>query len=416
MLFLASRHLISRKRQTILTLLGIILGTAAFVVISGMMLGFREYFIDQLINNDAHIRIAAKEKFLKDHDLDTVFFPGASHVFWQTPPSGLKGNPKITYPQGWYTRLTQDPRVLAYSPQMSTQVIISRSGASVTGQFIGVHAAQQQQVTNIRNYMKEGQFSDISAGGNRLVAGQELLDKLGAHVSETVLVSNGKSAPVPFKIVGSFQVGISSLDASTVFGSLPDAQRLNHTPSQINAIALKLKNVDLARQVANTWASISEEKVQSWDQLNASFLNVFHIQDAIRYLMTASILIVAGFSIYNILNMVVGQKRKEIAILRSMGYEARDILLLFLIQGMVLGILGGILGLLLGFSACKYLATLPFGGGPLGKGTGTLSMSFSPAIYIRGFVLSFFAATIASVLPARAAGKLTPIDIIRSES
>lgn len=416
MLFLALRHLISRKKQTMLTLLGIILGTAAFVLISSMMLGFREYFIDQLINNDAHIHITAKEDFLKEHDIDQNFFPKISHVFWKVPPSGLKGNARINNPQGWYKRLDADGRVEAYSPQLSTQVIISRSGVSVTAQFIGVNAKQQERVTNIKKYMVSGQFSDISSGGNRIVLGQDLLNKLGARVSEMVLVSNGKSVPVPFKIVGLFEVGISLLDSGTIFGSLPDAQRMNQTPNQINNIALKLKDVEWAHPVADSWTSISEEKVQTWDQLNTGLLNVFDIQNAIRYIMTASILIVAGFSIYNILSMVVSQKRKEVAILRSMGFEAADIINLFLIQGIVLGVLGATIGLALGFVTSKYLSTLPFGGGPMGKGTGKLLMSTDPSIYISGFLSSFASAALASILPARSAGKLTPIDIIRSES
>ena len=416
MFFLAIRHLGSRRRQTILTLLGILLGTAAFVVISGFMLGFREYFVDQLINNDLQIRISAKEDLLTEHSLDTAFFPNATHVFWQVPPSGRKDSPKIKNPQGWYQILDADTRVTAFSPQLSTQVILTRSGTSLTAKFLGSDPNRQQQVTNIRKYMTQGHFSDIGSGGNRIVAGEDLLKKMGARVSETILISNGRGEPVPFKIVGAFQVGIAALDESTVFGALSDAQAINQTPSQINVIAIRIKNIDEAAAMAKSWSTLSDDKVESWDTINANFLNIFHIQDAIRYLMTGSILIVAGFSIYNILNMVVTQKRKEIAILRSMGYEPRDILNLFLVQGVILGAIGGALGLLVGFLACLKLSHTPFGGGPLGKGSGYMTVSFGIGIYIRGFLLSFSASVLASALPARAAGKMTPIDVIRLES
>ncbi|MSR88290.1 MAG: ABC transporter permease [Candidatus Margulisbacteria bacterium] len=416
MIFLAFRQLVSRKRQTLLTLAGIILGTIAFIVISGIMLGFREFFIDQLVNNDAQVHITSKETIIDTPALSTFFFPKIEHVFWNTPPSTRKDHARIIYPAGWYKRLDNDPRIAAYSPQLKTQIILTHYGKAISGQLIGVVPSRQQHVTTIRNYVHGGKFTDIGAGSNRIILGQELLEKLGAHVTERIWISNGRSAPIPFKIVGSFQTGVSALDANTVFGSLSDAQHLNQTPGYVNEIAVRLKHIDQAKQVSEDWQKFGDEKVQSWDQANASFFNIFKIQDAIRYMMITCILMVAGFGIYNILNMVVTQKRKEIAILRSIGFEAKDIIFLFFIQGVVLGILGGLIGVLVGYGLCLYLSQVPFGGGPLGKGTGTLTVSFQPAIYIRAFTLSFIASIIASVLPARAAGYMTPIDIIRSES
>lgn len=416
MFFLAIRHLFARKRQTILTLLGILLGTAAFIAISGLLLGFREYFVDQLINNDLQVKISAKEDRVETHSLDTFFFKDQQHVFWTPGPSGVKEDPKINNPQKWYRILNQDPDVAGYSPQLTSQIILTRAGASSVSKLVGCYPDKQIQVTNIAKNMVQGKFSDIQNGGNKVLMGDDLRKKLGANLYETILISNGKNAPAPFKIVGTFKTGIAAVDESTVFAHISDAQRINQTPSKINTIAIKLYSVDIAREKAQSWSLLSEEKVQSWDEINKSFLNVFQIQDTVRYMMTAAILIVAGFSIYNILNMVITQKRKEIAILRSMGYEPLDIVKLFLIQGVILGIVGGALGVMLGYVVCLKLSTVKFGGGPLGKGTGVLTISFQVGIYIRSFLLSFFAALIASYIPARSAGKMTPIEIIRSES
>ena len=416
MLFLAFRQLISRRRQTILTLAGIILGTVAFIVISGMMLGFREFIIDQLVNNDSHLHITAKEKFITADTLSTFFFPQAQHVYWDSPPTTRKDNPAITYPTGWYQRLSKDPRVKAYSPLLKTQIILTRHGKSIAGQLTGVDPIRQQRVTSIAKYIKQGQFSDIGSGGNRIIVGQALLEKLGAHLTERIWISNGRSEPIPFKIVGVFETGVKAIDATTVYGSLSDAQRMNQTLGQINEIGVKFNHLDDAKKASDDWQNISDEKVQSWDQVNASFFNVFKIQDAVRYMMVAAILVVSGFGIYNILNMVVTQKRKEIAILRSIGYEAIDVILLFFIQGVVLGILGGVIGVAIGYGLCLYLATLSYGGSPLSTGTELLMVSFDVTIYIRAFTLSFFASVLASILPAQAAGRMTPIDVIRSES
>jgi len=416
MIFLAFKHLASRKQQTFLTLLGIILGTTAYIVISGMMLGFREYMIQQLLNNDAHIHISAKQVMLETHSLDNDFFPNAAYINWLIGPSGLKNNPRIINPQGWYALLDHDPRVAAYSPQLTTQVILTKGGTSETTRLIGVNPIKQQRVTAIADYMTIGKFDDISGGGNRLVVGSELLRKLGAKVYDTIWVSNGKGALSPFKVIGSFSTGIMAIDQAVIYGNLTDTQAINGTPSQINEIAVRVFEVYKAKAMATQWSKLTDDYVQSWDQLNANIFSVFKIQDVVRYMMTFSILIVAGFSIYNILNMVVTQKRKEIAILRSMGYEQKDIVQLFLVQGVALGLVGGIIGVGLGYIGCVALSKVPFVGGSMGKTNGTMMVSFNPLIYFLGAFLSSVAAVIASWLPARSAGTMTPIDILRQES
>ena len=154
--------------------------------------------------------------------------------------------------------------------------------------------------------------------------------------------------------------------------------------------------------------------MESWDQLNSSIFDIFRIQDAIRFLSVGAVMIVAGFGIYNVLNMTVMQKRKDVAILKSMGYSTREIMSLFFSQGMILGVTGAIAGLTFGFLLCSYLSTLSFGGGPMGGGTGKLMISLNPKIYIQASTLALLSASISSILPALSAGRLTPIEIIRA--
>lgn len=398
-----------------LTTLGIILGTAAYVAISGIMLGFQNFIIEQLLNNDSHIRISSKEKPIFAHSLDSDFFEKNEIVKWLSPPSGRKDNAKIEYPQGWFDRLNTDSNVAAYSPQLIIQAIIRRGKVAQGINMIGADVSLQEKVTNIREYMAEGKFSDIGNSGNKIVAGSSLLTKIGARVSETVFITSGKGHPIPFKIAGSFRLGIKNIDEGVIFSALGDVQKVNQTPSQISTIAVKLKNVSLAGKIADNWASTGQDKVQSWDQANANFMSIFRTQDILRNSMTVSITIVACFGIYNILNMLVNQKKREIAILRSIGYESKDIQKLFLIQGIVLGLFGGIFGLFIGYLACRYYGTIKSADGMLSGKGGYMLVSYDIAIYIKAFMLAFFSSAIASFLPARAAGKFTPIDIIRSE-
>lgn len=416
MIFLALRHLTARKKQTLLTLLGIMFGGASYIIIAGFFLGFQTFLLNQLVNNDAHLRITAREDFLGEHSLDNAFFENAAaHVFWKSPPSGRKDNARINNPTGWFHRLDADPRVSAYSPQLSANVIVTRAKTSVSGRLIGSRPNLQTQVTNIEEYMVRGKFKDIQVGGNRVILGSGLLDKLGAHFGETVQMSVGVGLPTPFKVIGIFRTGMKQLDDSTSFAELSDVQRVNQTPQQVNDIAVRLHDFNQARSMADALNGVTVEKVQSWDQINENFLNVFKIQDATRYMMIAVILIVAGFGIFNILNMTVNQKKKEIAILRSMGFESGDIIELFLLQGGILGVAGGAVGVVVGYFICTQLQKVKFGGGPMG-GSGYLTIAFLPDIYVFGFFLPIVVSILASVLPARSAAKMTPIEIIRESA
>jgi lipoprotein-releasing system permease protein len=415
MFFLAIRHLLSRKKQTSLTLLGIVLGTAAYIAISGMMLGFQTFIIDQLVNNDSHIRIRAREELLTERSLDRAFFDSQTVVHWIKAPSGRKDNAYILAPSEWLARLEADERVSAASPQMVAQGIATYGKLSLGVSIVGSEPEKQKQVANIEASMVNGKFSDIGTSGHRIAVGDELLKKIGATKDETLLLTVGKGLPQPFRIVSVFHLGVKVLDETRIFASLRDVQQLNQTPSRISDIAIRLKDVNLAAPVASTYNLIGQENVQSWDQANEGIMSVFKTQDIVRNSMTVSILVVAGFGIYNILSLAVTHKRREIAILRSMGFEPQDITNLFLIQGIILGLIGGLIGVVLGIGVSFGMSKIEISANR-GLGGNHLMVSFALLIYVKAFVLALLSACFASFFPARSAGKMEPIDIIRGEN
>ena len=412
MMFLSLRHLLARKKQSILILLGITIGTAAYVAISGMMLGFQTYMLDQLVNNEAHIRISSREDILTAEAMDA--YPQSKHVFWLIPPSGRKDSSKIEYPLGWFNKLDQDSDVAAYSPQVVAQVIFSQAKVTRAGRIIGSQFERQVKVTNIQNYMKQGSFKDMGNSGNRLIIGSKLMEQLGTRLSETILVSTGSESPQPFKIVGTFETGIKSIDEGTAFISLVDAQKLRGTPSEITDIAVKLFDPDLAQTKSFDWKQTTQDKVLAWQESSASILSVFKTQDIVRNSMTIAIIIVAGFGIYNILSILVNQKKRDIAILRSMGFTPKDVVQLFFNQGLILGLIGGMIGLIFGVIICHLMAQIEVVPGRMSGPGNKMIISFSYIIYLKAFGIAMLSSVFSSIIPAREAGKLEPMEIIRS--
>ncbi|MGW8247236.1 MAG: ABC transporter permease [Acidiferrobacterales bacterium] len=412
MLFLAVRHLLSRKKQTVLILLGISLGTTMYVVISGMQLGMREFTLDRLLQNIAHIRISARDRVIDATEMTDRFFGPGAAVKWIIPPSGKREEAHIVYPQGWFDRLRDDPDVVAYAPGLTLNVIISRRQSKYPGTLAGIEPEKTMRVTAMEKYMTHGSLRDLIGGGNKLVVGEGVLDRLGVRVGDTIRVSTGIGETRPFKIVGTWKLGVKQVDEVLMMASLRDVQALNRTPGRINEINVKLADINDAQKIADQWELVARDNVESWSETNANFLQIFAIQDIVRYSVTAAILIVAGFGIYNVLSIMVTQKRHEIAILGSMGYPPRKILLLFMEQGLILGIGGALIGLPLGYALCQYVGSIEVNF----TGVGThLLVSYSPSIYLVGFLLAFISALLASYLPSHAASKMMPIDIIRSE-
>jgi lipoprotein-releasing system permease protein len=296
---------------------------------------------------------------------------------------------------------------------MTAPALFTLSKVSVTAALVGCNPAQQARVTSISDYMIEGSFDDNAAGGNRVILGDQLARELGGKLNQTVLVTVGTNAPVPFKVVGRFQLGGHGGDRQA-YAQLADVQKVNRTPNRVNEIAVKLHDYQQAAALATTWSSIAPELTESWDQQNPFIYSMFKIQDSLRFSMILTVLLVAGFGIYNVLNMTVNQKRQDIAILRSMGYDTFDVVMLFFLQGLIVGVIGTAFGLTAGYGICRFLQTIQFSSGTPANPQGYLHISLAPAIYLQAAGLALLASSLASVLPARAAGKLTPIEVIRA--
>lgn len=417
MMFLALKHLITRKKQTLVTLLGIIIGTTAFIVISGFFEGFQSYLIDNLISGDAHIKVQARERQISREEVEKILYPEYSHFHWTRIPAGRRAAAYIENPPGWYDRFDSNPHFVAATSSYSTNALINYNQTAYSVVVNGIKPSSQIKVTNIESKMIEGSILDLEKGTGRIVIGSELAMTLAKQVGDSVVLTTHEGKLFPFKVVGIFSVGNKRMDLTNTYTKITDAQILGNAVGKISEISIRLDDFRQAAEIASNWKKTSFDKVESWDQANESLINIFTTQDMLSFMTSGVITLVAAFGIYNVLNMVVNQKRKDIAILRSMGYEARDVISLFLIQGLILGLLGGALGCLLGKLIAVSIGSIelrpPGGGGHGGVGAGAFTLEVKLSFYLFGLMISNFAALAASYFPARSASKLTPIDIIR---
>lgn len=412
MFFLAKKQMMARKKQTTLIFLGVAFGTMIYVVIAGVQLGMRQYLADQLLNNTAHIRISGSDRIINEDSLRKRFFDDSIFVKWITPPSGKRDESRLENPQGWFSKFDKDPNVKSYAPKLTISAMANRGKIKNNVQLVGIIPQRQVIVTGLEDYMKEGSLLNLNGGGNQVVLCSGVANNLGARVGETITFSIGQGRPRPFKIVGILHLGNQQIDNSMAFAHIRDVQSLNKTPGRIGEISVALVDMEKSMETAHRWALYAQDKVESWQEANAAFMQIIVIQDIVRMVITFSILIVAAFGIYNVLTIMIGQKQKEIAILRSIGYPPKKILELFLIQGLILGILGGVIGLFMGHGLNLLIESYDLGIS-IGKGS-HLIISFDKSIYVTAFSAAIGSAIIASLIPAYNASKLTPLEIIRA--
>lgn len=413
MFFLSWRQLMARKKQTLLILLGISFGTLLFVTISGLQLGMRQYITEHLLNNTAHVLISGAERMIDPKEVTEAFYGTDSLVSWIIPPFGKREEVRLENYQGWYQRLSQDPEVLDFSPRLTTNAILSKGPFTATVGLIGTVPERHTRITSIEKYIQEGSFMALATGTNNIVIGSEVAKNLGARLDQLVEVSTGKTTRRTFKVVGIIHFGNEQIDNSIAFAELNHVQVLTRSPGRVSEIAVALFDIEKASEKASEWKLIGTDKVQDWQEANKMFMEMIRVQDYTRYFITVAILIVAAFGIYNVLTIMINQKKREIAILRAIGYGPKRILELILYQGLLLGVAGGFLGLFLGYVLCRIIGSIDLGI-ELG-GSNTLLLNYSLETYVIAFLSANIASILASYFPARAASLLTPIDIIRTE-
>ena len=248
-----------------------------------------------------------------------------------------------------------------------------------------------------------------------MLLGSGIADLLGVTKGDTVNIKLRDGDTRPLKIVGIFKTGVTTIDYSRAYTLISVAQQLLGMGRDVNQIVVRLKDYSTARETATKIEGMINYRSESWQEANENFLSIFVIQQVITYLVTGGIMIVAAFGILNVLVMLVMEKLPEIAMLKSMGYSGRDVTLIFLMEGMVIGWIGVLTGCILGYWLTVFIGSLPI---PM-KGlieSERLEMNNALYLYYRAGIAALIVTLLASVLPAMRAGRMDPVETLRGHA
>jgi lipoprotein-releasing system permease protein len=412
-LFVAARYLRAKRRQAVIGIItwisvtGVAVGVAALIIALAITNGMRKDFQSQLLSSTS--------------DVDLM----------RTMNDGIRNWRALT------ERLRHLPHVTADAPGIYEPVLISRGARSGEAMLEGIIPREELTVSDMLAHLESGSLAPLRQPTNPqdvsgeatppLIIGEDLANSIGAQVGDTVLVTSPQGALTPwgltpkyqrFQVAGIFHSGFYQYDSSFGYVRLGDAQALFGEPDLISEIAFKVDDLNHADTIANDIEKAAGPgfTTTDWMEQNRELFRALNLEQVVTFIVIGLIVCVAALNILIALTMMVMEKTKDIAVLMSMGVQPGQIRMVFLLQGMLIGLIGTAIGLVLGY-------TISF----LGQHYHLIHLSadvysldylpFAPRI-LHGLIVtavSLGVSLLATLYPSSSAARVLPAEALRYE-
>lgn len=393
-------------------MLGVTFGIGMFIALVSLMTGLNDFTEELTMTSSPDIHIYNDITESRASIAEEVNINGINIVHHQKPK---KETAKVRNALQITEMIRRDPRVLGVAPTLSSQVFYNYGPVELPGNISGVDILEEDKLFDLRSKMKAGQIEDLLANNDGIIIGTGIARKMNVKVGDRIVITTPQGHTMPLKIVGLFQMGIGTIDNVRSYANISTVQTiLQQDHSYITDINIKLIDLLEAKTVASEYQAMFGYKAEDWETANSTFLTGIVIRNIITYSVSFTLLIVAGFGIYNILNMTIMNKMKDIAILKAMGFSGKDVRLIFMIQSLVIGFMGSVAGLCIGYVLSYLIAQAPFDGGDM-VSLDHFPVNFDAKYYITGILFGVLTTALAGYMPSRKAAYIDPIEIIRGQ-
>lgn len=407
-------HLLrARLKQTIVAAAGVTFGIAMFITLLGFMNGLNDLLDGLMLNRTPHVRLYNEIKPADNQPVTiSETFKNSTNFISSIKP---KDRGKAIYNSKTIIKtLQEDKRVVDVAPKVTTPVFFNSGTIEISGIINGISVAAEEELFKFSDYIIEGDMADLEQN-NSIIIGSGLAKKMLLANGDIIKVTTPKGNLASLKIVGISQIGIAEIDDVMSTTSLSTAQKILGEPTNyITDIQLKLYDIKQAPQLAKEFSTEFGIDAIDYQTANSQFETGSNVRSIISYSVGIVLLIVAGFGIYNILNMMIYEKMDSIAILKATGFSGNDVKWIFLSLSIIIGLAGGILGLAFGFVFSSIIDTIPFETTSLPT-IKTYPINYNPLYYVIGITFALFTTTVAGLLPALKASKIDPVEIIRGK-
>ncbi len=390
--FIAKQHLLARKKQSFLAILGVLLGVTTFIVMASFMTGVNQFLDDAVFNGNPDITIYTNNK--SSQSINTI-------------PADTVAKIAKT--------LKKHETVKAFSQQFAAPAILISNAQQLPIRLNGIIPDQEDQMVDLDRRLLSGtgfQSLNYSTDDKSILLGVSLAKRLKVTVGDSlkIILPNGSNSYLDVK--GIFSFGITTIDNIRTYVHAETLRKLLKQPEDITAIHIRLNQrnqLQLKDELIHSFDSI---EVNDWKEQNKTIVIGNKVRNILTWSVSFAILLVAGFGMYNVLHSVVLNKRKDIAVLKSIGYHEEDIIAIFLIQAFVIGLIGAVLGLAMGYLISLSISTTPIGTSDFII-VDTYPVNFDIAFYIFGSLFGLLTTLLATYFPTKKASAIDPVKTLR---
>jgi lipoprotein-releasing system permease protein len=404
-LFVAVRYLRAKRRQavvgiiTVISIAGVAAGVASLIIALAITNGMRRDLQDRLLGSTAHVQLM------------------------RVASDGIRDWRGLT------ARLLQLPHVKAVAPGLYEQVLISHGARSGGALIEGIVPAQERTVSDLLSTVTMGSAAALDTQGETpppIVIGHDLADTIDARVGTTVLVTSPQGELTPlglipkfqrFRVAGIFHSGFYTYDSGMAFTSLADAQRLFGEPDVVSVLSFKVDDLDRADQIGRSIEQAAGPGflTTNWMEQNRPLFRALRLEQVVTFIVIGLIVCVAALNILTALTMMVMEKTRDIAVMLSFGVQPRQVRIIFLLQGLLIGLTGTILGLIAGYGLSWLGGHYRF---PLSAEVYSIDYLPFAARWTDGLIVgavSLAVSLLATLYPSGSAARVLPAEALRYE-
>lgn len=405
---IALRFLLSRKRSMLMSLAGIVFGVGFFIVTQAQTSGFEQFFIRTMLGVNGALRV-------EDRWQDTIrSMEVGDSDFEISMEDGLKYVEGIEYPKEILDAVLRFKEVVAAAP-------VLRGSARIVGNFremycapYGIDLDMHMGVSDLDQQMVFGTIRDFRSNPFGAMVGLKLAQRMQIDVGDPIILA-AEGQNIRFRVTNIYETGIEQVDKERVFIHLSAARTLLKRPFGVSFVQAEVVDHQRAPELSDTMERVLRHGVMSWQEREKTWLQVFRALRVSSAITVSTIILISGLGMFNTLVMIVMEKTKEIAILRSMGFTRQDIGRIFMFQGLTVLAMGILSGWAFAAAATYTISKLPIRIRGIFS-TDHFVVHWDIMHYFYAAVIASFIVIVASYIPARRAAKLEPGDIIRGTS
>lgn len=400
---IAKTYIVSNKKLTAVAVLGVLLGMSIYIFMNSMMVGFDRSSTSSIFKSTSNIRV------YKDDEISKALVNKTNHQSLIINPKVVPINNTIINPNQVIETILQQKEVTVATPQVNSNVFYNNGKSQLSGIAFGIKPDEANRMYDIKSFMVEGNFDILKSNPNGIIVGSGISEKMNLRINDNLNLTSSKGVNRTFKVIGIFKTNNSNTDKTKSYINISASQQLlKQGTSYITDINVNITNPENAEQVAGKLTEITGYKAEGWKQANETLMAANKMRKIVITFVSLTILIVAGFGIYNILNMTVSQKINDIAILKAIGFKGKDVIRIFVTQAISIGVLGVMGGVMMASVLITFLKNVYVGGD-----IGYFPIDYEPKKYLQGVLIGLIITFFAGYIPAKKAANVDPVEILR---